>query len=178
MNQLTRNQVAAALTIALGLIFFSLSRNLESPEEQNQPEIVGLLSRVDGDGDPHDWPEWHRFRREEAKRKPERCDWNGCTETPTDLHHGIGARWCVMAGHPELVYSKEKGQWFLWLCKTHHKQAHDICDGCGGNWKLFNPDSLNDAKNGKWNSRGRSAWPFKTDREAIMWIKGRVERDD
>ena len=121
--------------------------------KQHNPSVSAPRPTATRPADPHDWPEWRAFRYREAKLKTG-CQWLGCPKDHT---------------------TKDKGQWFLWLCRDHHAVAHDICDGCGGAWSKFNPDSQADAAAGKWNSRGKSKWTFQTEDEVIRWVKDRVE---
>ena len=154
-----------------------MSAEAVEEHDHHHGEQPTFAASADSD-DPHQWPEWHHFRSDWIKSHPD-CEWNGCTKgggagSGMNVHHGIAANWCVKSGHPEMVYTDGHGQWFLTLCRDHHELAHDVCPGCGGNWSKFNPDSKADAKAGKWNSRGKSAWPFKSEAEAIHWINGRV----
>jgi hypothetical protein len=137
-----------------------------------RPPLAPVAQRSE---DPHDWPEWRKFRYQKEKTKPTLCCWKTCRNQSSHLHHGIGAYWCVAAGRPEAVYSEVPGQWFLWLCQDHHELCHNICEDCGGTWKKFNKDSYHDALYGVWNSRGRSRWEFENDQAAIRWVKQQFE---
>jgi hypothetical protein len=163
-------------TITAAMLFFAAFRCPST--DQYGPSVSASRPTATRPADPHDWPEWRAFRYQEAKLKTG-CQWFGCNKDHTtkdlELHHGISVEWCLKSDHPELVYTKGKGQWFLWLCRDHHAVAHDICNGCGGAWSKFNPDSQADAAAGKWNSRGKSKWTFQTEDEVIRWVKDRVE---
>ncbi len=125
--------------------------------------------------DPHDDPVWSHNRRQFAHDHC-CCMVTGCTDDPDGdaVHHGLGAKWCVAAGHYELAIGPGPGQRFYRLCQKHHAEiGHGI--GRGGNWKEFNLDIEADVKAGRWNSRGKSAWTFRSDAEAIAWVKDQIQ---
>lgn len=136
----------------------------------------GATPNADGTfADPHDDPKWHATRRQTAIKIPH-CQVKGCTDPPKGdaIHHGISARYCVMAGHYELAVANGPGQTFYRLCEKHHGPiGHGI--GNGGAWTKFNVDIDADIAAGRWNSRGKSEWPFADDADAVAWVKSRIK---
>ena len=100
-------------TITAAMLFFAAFRCPVT--DQHGPSVSAPRPTATRPADPHDWPEWRAFRYREAKLKTG-CQWLGCPKDHTtkdlELHHGISAEWCLKSDHPELIYTKGKGQWF------------------------------------------------------------------
>lgn len=155
--------------------------NAMPPDEQSESvdslATYGAAPNADGTyDDPHDDPQWHATRRQTAIKIPS-CQVAGCTDPPVGdaIHHGISAKYCVLAGHYELAVADGPGQKFYRLCERHHGPiGHGI--GNGGAWTKFNTDIDADIAAGRWNSRGKSEWPFANDAEAVVWVKSRIKQ--
>lgn len=148
-----------------------LSESVDQPTLAEVPQGYGA-----GIPEPHDDPRWHRFRREYAAMHP-CCEWYGCGACGKGLnvHHVWPVRFCLMIGRRDLCWTETDGQRFIILCRKHHEAAHNI--GHNGGWTKFNPDIINDAKVGTWNSRGQSK-SFDDDDKAVEYIESVIEKNN
>lgn len=135
-----------------------LGQQLEIPDEELN-ESLAVLSALGADG-PRDG-HWATLAKHRAIEYPD-CEWKGC-DTPRyqcNQHHCISVHWAKLIGHPWLELYKDN---IITLCHNHHlKYGH-----CG-NYRRFNLDIKNDAKEGKFNSRSLSTWPGEDEMKSIL----------
>lgn len=149
----------------------------EGIDDQTSAKVYGATSSDEPAVDPHLDPRWIRFRRQWVASHEIRCQWKGCKDVGPglNLHHCWPEKYVGKAGHPELGYTEENGQAFLLVCRKHHELCHNI--GYGGSWGIFDKDAVEDATAGKWNSRGKSKWEFKSEAEAVAWVKQQIDHN-
>ena len=159
-------KAVGVLLFIVGFIFlvehvhnsFMASRPIPDDELQESVDVASADGPRSGK-----WPAVMRHYRVDYPW----CQFFGCktVEFRVNVHHRIPVHYAKAAGHPWLELSTRN---LITLCGEDH-----IKFGHAGNFKHFNLDIVNDAKVGKFDSRGISTWPGEKEMlKFLVWSLG------